>query len=308
MKKNSEQTMTAFQAWLMAFRLRTLPLSLSSILLGSLLAYSEGSWSTSVFLLLVLTTLFIQILSNLANDYGDGVKGTDGDRRIGPQRAIQSGIISQKQMKRAIVGLGILTFLTGLLLTYLGTRNLSIYYFWGFVSLGIFAIWAAIKYTIGKKAYGYHGMGDLFVFIFFGLVGVCGAYFLHTKHWNYEVLLPAASVGALCVGVLNLNNMRDMNSDREARKITLVVRMGLSRAKIYHGILLFGALALAFLFVYLRAESLWQWIFLISVGPILINARKVYFIQDLKDFDPLLKQLALTTLLFALCLGGGQII
>ena len=303
-----EHTMSPLQAWLLAFRLRTLPLSLSSILLGSLLAYSEGSWNTPVFLLLVLTTLFIQILSNLANDYGDGVKGTDGDKRIGPQRAIQSGIISKEQMKRAILGLGILTFFTGLLLTYLGTRNLSIYYFLGFVSLGVFAIWAAIKYTMGKRAYGYHGMGDLFVFLFFGLVGVCGAYFLHSKHWNSEILLPGASVGALCVGVLNLNNMRDMNSDREAGKNTLVVRMGLRRAKIYHGILLFGALALAFLFVYLRAESLWHWIFLISVGPILLNARKVYIIQNPKDFDPLLKQLALSTLLFALCLGGGQII
>lgn len=308
MKEAVPKPMTPLQSWLLAFRLRTLPLSLSTILLGSLLAVSDGAFDTGVLILCVLTTLFIQILSNLANDYGDGVKGTDDKGRIGPQRAIQSGIISQQQMKGGIIVTGILTFCTGVFLTYWGTRNLPIHYFIGFILLGLIAIWAAITYTVGKSAYGYRGLGDIFVFIFFGIVGVFGSYFLHTNTASLPILLPASAVGVLCVGVLNLNNMRDIESDRVAGKNTLAVMMGLETARIYHAILLLGALALAFLFVYLHPRSSWQWIFLLSVGPILMNIRKVFIIRDPKEFDPLLKQLALSTLLFSLSLGGGQII
>ena len=298
--------MANLKSWIQAFRLRTLPLSFSCILLGTFMAVGDGAFDEGVLALSLLTTLFIQVLSNLANDYGDGVKGTDGEERIGPQRALQSGAITPKQMKRAIIICASLTFLTGVFLTYWGTRNLPISYFLGFILLGLLAIWAAIQYTVGKKAYGYYGLGDLFVFIFFGLTGVYGTYFLHTHAWNPLILLPASSMGLLCVGVLNLNNMRDIQSDKSAGKLTLAVKLGLERSRIYHGILLLGALVLAFLFVYLHPRSHWQWIFVISLGPILLNLRKVYLIKDPRAFDPLLKQLALITLLFAVSFGLGQ--
>ncbi|MEM6629336.1 MAG: 1,4-dihydroxy-2-naphthoate polyprenyltransferase [Bacteroidota bacterium] len=300
--------MADLKSWIQAFRLRTLPLSFSCILLGTFLALSANAFDWGVLGLSILTTLFIQILSNLANDYGDGIKGTDGSERIGPERAIQSGAITPKQMKRAIIIFSLLTFLTGVFLTYWGTRYLPMVYFWGFILVGLLAIWAAIQYTVGKKAYGYYGLGDLFVFIFFGIIGVYGSYFLHTNTWNPLILLPASSIGFLCVGVLNLNNMRDMESDLSAGKMTLAVKLGLPSARIYHGILLLGALVLAFLFVYLQPKSHWQWIFMISLGPILLNLRKVFLIQDPRAFDPLLKQLALSTLLFAVSFGLGQTI
>ncbi len=299
--------MNKTRAWIEAFRLRTLPLAFSCILLGNLLAKSHGYFHVWILVLSLTTTLFIQILSNLANDYGDGIKGTD-DHRIGPRRTVQSGLISQKEMKNALVVFTLLTFISGVVLTWLGTKDLSRDYLIFFILLGIGAIIAAITYTVGKRAYGYHGLGDVFVFIFFGLVGVGGAYFLQANSLRWEVLLPAASVGMLSVGVLNLNNMRDIETDLLAGKHTIAVKMGIRRAKIYHGVLLLGAIALAMIYINIGQGSSYQWIFVVSLLPILANLKKVMNIQDPQAFDPLLKQLALGTLLFSLTFGLGQIL
>jgi len=299
--------MNKTRAWIEAFRLRTLPLSLSCILLGNLLAISHGHLNVWVLILSITTTLFIQILSNLANDYGDGVKGTD-DERIGPRRAVQSGLISTSEMRNGMIIFTVLTFISGVALTWTGTRNLSFDYLLFFIVLGIVAIVAAIKYTVGKSAYGYYGLGDLFVFVFFGIVGVGGSYFLQANTINWQILLPASSIGMLSVGVLNLNNMRDIVTDFKAGKHTLAVKMGLRNAKRYHGILLLGAVALALVYVELNPGSPWQWIFVVSILPIFINIRKVLRIHDPRSFDPLLKQLAIGTLLFSLTFGIGQII
>ncbi len=299
--------MNKTRVWIEAFRLRTLPLALSCILLGNLLAISHGYFKVWVLILSITTTLFIQILSNLANDYGDGVKGTDNER-IGPRRAVQSGMISSSEMRTGMIIFTILTLVSGVALTRTGTRDLSFDYLLFFIVLGIVAIVAAIKYTVGKSAYGYYGLGDLFVFIFFGIVGVGGSYFLQANTINWQILLPASSIGMLSVGVLNLNNMRDIVTDFKAGKHTLVVKMGLSNAKRYHGILLLGAVVLALIYVELNPGSPWKWIFIVSILPIFINIRKVLRIHEPRSFDPLLKQLAIGTLLFSLTFGIGQII
>ncbi|MEO9954691.1 1,4-dihydroxy-2-naphthoate octaprenyltransferase [Nonlabens sp.] len=258
---------TKLKAWISAARLRTLPLSISGILVGSAYAYllfHVYNLTVSPFngicdiagmmprpiefpyfipILALITTLGFQILSNFANDYGDGVKGTDNEDRIGPMRALQSGIISPKEMKRGMVITAVLTLISAILLIYvsLGVEKLLISLF--FLVLGIAAIWAAIKYTVGDNAYGYRGLGDVFVFIFFGPVSVMGIYFLITKGLEWMMIFPSITVGLLSVAVLNLNNMRDIESDKKAGKNTIVVKMGLAKAKLVH----YGFVVVAFL-------------------------------------------------------------
>ncbi|WP_370277629.1 1,4-dihydroxy-2-naphthoate octaprenyltransferase [Flavobacterium sp. J27] len=219
--------------WIQAARLRTLPLSLSGIIVGSAYAYYQGYMNYSILILAFLTTLGLQILSNYANDYGDGVKGTD-ENRIGEKRMVAAGIITAKQMKKAVITVAILTFIAALLLIYVAFGKENFVLSMIFILLGIAAITAAIKYTIGSNAYGYNGLGDLFVFIFFGLVSVIGSNFLFTKIIDWQLFLPATAIGLLSVAVLNLNNMRDIENDKRAGKITLVVKMGFEKAKYYH--------------------------------------------------------------------------
>ena len=218
--------MSTTKNWLVAFRLRTLPLALSSIILGSMLAYADGIFSWPVAILAVTTTLFLQILSNLANDYGDSVSGVDNEHRVGPSRSVQGGAITASQMRRAVFLFAFLSLASGIGLIIVGTRGLQLESTLIYLVLGLGAIAAAIKYTVGKNPYGYQGLGDLFVFIFFGLVGVCGTYYLHTHQLPWDILLPAASVGLLSVAVLNLNNLRDRESDAASGKRTLVVKLG----------------------------------------------------------------------------------
>jgi 1,4-dihydroxy-2-naphthoate polyprenyltransferase len=294
--------------WIKAFRLRTLPLSFSNILFGSTLAYSfeQGECMPSgfdwpVFALTLLTTLLLQILSNLANDYGDAKKGADNENRVGPERAIQSGAISATAMLKAIIICSILTFLSGIGLLYASFGEIN-YVFIGFVVLGVLAIAAAINYTIGKKAYGYHGMGDLFVFIFFGWVGVAGTFYLQVHHFGPLLLIPATTMGCFSVAVLNLNNMRDQVNDKAVGKNTLVVRLGRKKAKIYHG-LLFVIAYLAFIIPAIADGGSFGW-YLLPIGITgvihVMHVWKVYTICDPKDFDPELKKIALSALLFAI--------
>jgi len=295
------------KSFIQAARLRTLPLSVSGIIVGSFLAAADGFFDYQIFILAILTTICFQVLSNYANDYGDGVKGTDNINRVGPMRALQSGAISQAQMKSAIIITGMISFLLALLLIYMafGIKYLSFSLL--FLLLGIAAIGAALKYTMGKHAYGYSGFGDMFVFIFFGLVSVCGSYVLFAKQLNVAVFLPAISIGLLSTGVLNLNNMRDLESDKSAYKMTLAVKIGAEFAKYYHYILLIFAFITAFLFVFLKYKSPWQFLFVIAFIPIFNHLLTVFNTKDLKLLDPELKKLALATFLFALLFGIGYI-
>lgn len=272
------------------------------------MAASQGYFDWRIFILALLTTTGFQIISNFANDYGDGVKGTDNEWRVGPARAIQSGEISPAQMKTGIVVTVIATLLVALLLIYIsfGTENLI--YASLFILLGLSSIAAAIKYTVGSKPYGYSGLGDLFVFLFFGLLSVCGSYFLYVKSLDYSVFMPAFSVGLLSVGVLNLNNMRDRESDGKAGKITLVVRIGEEFARYYHYYLIGASLLFALLYTSIRYHSPYQFLFLIAYVPLFGHLFRVYKTKDAKLLDPELKKLALGTFLFSVLFAVGQVI
>ncbi|MFD1550649.1 1,4-dihydroxy-2-naphthoate octaprenyltransferase [Putridiphycobacter roseus] len=287
--------------WISAFRLRTLPLALSTVLMGNALAVFKGAFNPTIFWLTILTTLLLQILSNLANDYGDGIKGTDNVDRVGPKRAIQSGAISPKQMKTAVIIFALLSLLSGIGLLLVALKmDLMLFIFF---LLGIAAIGAAIKYTVGKSAYGYQGLGDLFVFIFFGLVGVLGAYYLQVKTIDYWMALPAIAIGAFSAAVLNLNNMRDIENDGKVGKNTLVVKLGLKHAKKYHYTLFLLAYIAIFTFVMTQTDGRQQGVLLIIsalVGLIhTFHIKRVILAKAYAQFDPELKIVALSTLLFS---------
>lgn len=283
--------------WIQAARLRTLPLSVSGIIVGSAYAHYQGYSDWRIVVLALLTTLGLQVLSNYANDYGDGVKGTDANR-IGEKRLVAAGVITAEQMKKAVIITAILTFIIALLLIYVafGKENFALSLI--FILLGIGSIGAAIKYTVGKSAYGYSGFGDLFVFIFFGLVSVIGSNFLFTHFIDWKLFLPATSIGLLSVAVLNLNNMRDIENDKIAGKNTLVVKMGLKWAKKYHEIILAIGMLSFMVFLMLIKSSLLP-VLLINI-PIIMNMNKVNKSEKYEDFDPELKKVALST--FALSL------
>jgi 1,4-dihydroxy-2-naphthoate octaprenyltransferase len=293
------------KSWIEAFRLRTLPLSLSSIVLGSFLAYYSGTFSWPVFLLAMLTTLFLQILSNLANDYGDSKNGIDNKTRVGPQRSVQSGLISAAQMKKIVIVFSSLALITGSALVYTGTKGENFWYSLLFLVLGLVAVASAIKYTVGKNPYGYRGLGDLFVFVFFGLVAVGGTFYLHTNTLPADIFLPASSVGLLSVGVLNLNNLRDQVSDKNSGKRTMVVIMGTKKAKIYHIALLSGAIISGLIFSFLHFHTPFQFLYLIILPFLVQHIQAVMQNTIPKELDPELKRLALTTLVFAFTFGIG---
>ena len=291
---------TKLGAWIAAARLRTLPLSLSGIIIGIALAFSQGQFSYLVAIFCFLTTISYQVLSNFANDYGDGIKGTDNEERIGPARAIQSGSLSPTEMKNGIILTVVISiFFTVCLLSFSFTQEMLLTAFLFFI-LGAIAVIAAIKYTVGNNAYGYKGLGDVFVFIFFGLVSVMGSYFLLTKHWNWTLLLPAISVGMLSVGVLNLNNMRDIENDKKAGKNTLVVKMGSKLARYYHYYIIISAMLLTVLFTILNYTSPFNFLYIIAFIPLMMHLNRVKNNSNPKMLDPELKKLALSTFLFAL--------
>lgn len=294
-------------AWIQAIRLRTLPLAMASIGMGSFLAEAHGKFRWPVFILSALTTVLLQILSNLANDYGDSKHGADHDGREGPSRAVQSGAISPGTMKLAIYLLTILSLLSGSALLVISLSGISIEFIILFI-IGLLAIGAALNYTMGKNPYGYAGFGDFFVILFFGFVGVMGTYFCHTGSIDTQALLPAFSCGLLSSAVLNVNNIRDIQSDAKAGKRSIPVRIGRKNAVIYHWILIGGALISTIIFVMLNYQSPAQFLFLITTPLLLFNAYKVNVITESKKLDPLLKQMAITTLLFIITFGIGMLI
>lgn len=292
--------------WVEAARVRTLPLSVSGIIVGSFYAMSQGMFNWNIVIFALLTTLGLQILSNFANDYGDGVKGTDNEDRVGPKRAIQSGLITPQAMKKAMLITSLITLTFAVLLIYFAFKESYLLYSFIFLILGILAIASAIRYTVGKGAYGYRGFGDLFVFVFFGLVSAFGVYFMFSKTIDWLLLLPATAIGFLSVGVLNLNNMRDEESDRKSGKNTIVVKMGGAAAKKYHFFLVISAMVLVLLFAFLNDFHFDQYIFVVAYFPLIGHLITVYKNKNPKFLDPELKKLAISTfllsVLLALCL------
>ena len=292
--------------WIQAARLRTLPLSVSGILVGSFYAMSQAMFNWKIVIFALLATLGLQILSNFANDYGDGVKGTDNADRVGPKRAIQSGVITPSEMKRAMVLTSLITLGFALALIYFAFKESYLLYSLVFFVLGILAIASAIRYTVGKGAYGYSGYGDVFVFVFFGLVSTFGVYFMFSKSIDWLLLLPATAIGFLSVGVLNLNNMRDEESDRKVGKNTIVVKIGGANAKVYHYFLVISAMVLVVLFAYLNEFHFDQYFFVVAYFPLISHLMTVHRNKNPKLLDPELKKLAISTfllsILLALCL------
>jgi len=289
--------------WIDAARIRTLPLSVSGILVGSFYAMSQAIFNWKIVIFALATTVCLQVLSNFANDYGDGIKGTDNEDRVGPKRAIQSGAITPQAMKVAIFFMSLLTLLSALSLIYFSFKGKHLLYSLMFFVLGILAIASAIRYTVGKNAYGYRGYGDIFVFIFFGLVSTFGIYFMFSKQIDWLLLLPATAIGFLSVGVLNLNNMRDEASDRKVGKNTIVVKMGGKWAKNYHYFLIISAMVLVVLFAILNNFNFDQYLFLVAYFPLTKHLITVYKNHEPRLLDPELKKLALSTFLLSVLLS-----
>lgn len=294
------------KAWVSAFRLRTLPLSLSCIGMAGFLAAYAQKFDAAIFALCCVTTIFLQILSNLANDYGDSVNGADHAGRKGPQRAVQSGAISLTSMRNAVILFVLLSLASGISLLFISFGNNwnAILVFFG---LGLLSILAAIGYTVGKKPYGYIGLGDISVLLFFGLVGVMGSYFLFTHSISWKEALPALSCGLFSIAVLNINNMRDIESDRAAGKYSIPVRIGKEKAALYHWVLLIGGLFAATIYSIINYQSLWQFLFLVS-APLFIKNGVSISQKPSHELDPYLKQMALSTLLFVVLFGTGYMI
>ncbi len=288
-------------------RPRTLPLAMACIIMGTCLAAAEGSFSWIIALLCILTAILLQILSNLANDYGDSLHGADHVERRGPKRAVQSGLVTLEAMRRAIVINVILVIFSGLALLWFafGVKAFSSTLI--FIVLGAAAIGAAIAYTAGKLPYGYVGLGDLFVLLFFGWVGVIGSFFVQTVHFSWLILLPATACGLLAVAVLNVNNIRDLDSDRLAGKRSVPVRLGLERARIYHWLLIIDAIIFAMVYVVIDYTSIWEFLFLLAVPLLIRNGLAISRTDDLPSLNPWLKQMSLASLAFVTLFGLGQI-
>lgn len=282
-----------------------MPLALSSIAMGAFLAGYKDTFNTQVLIFSAITTVFLQILSNLANDYGDSIHGADSSDREGPQRAVQSGLISKKAMKMAIIIFVILSLVSGLFLLYI-SLGFQTELFLPFFLLGLVAIAAAITYTAGARPYGYAGLGDISVMIFFGIVGVLGSFYLHSQgKVSADLILPALSCGFFSVAVLNVNNIRDIESDRAAGKRSIPVRVGRSSAAIYHWFLLVIGWLCAILYTIANYSSPLQLIYLISLPLFIRNGIVVYKHKSAQELDPYLRQLAVSTLMFVLLFGLG---
>ena len=285
--------------WINAFRLRTLPLAFSCIIMGSGLAMADGQFNLTVFTLALVTTLFLQILSNLANDYGDFVKGTDNEDRVGPDRTMQSGLITKHEMINAMWIIAFLCSVFGVWLIYEGTLGLDLKKAGLFAILGLTAMGAAVKYTMGKNPYGYAGLGDIFVFLFFGWLGVLGSYFLHTHSFQWNLLLPASTIGLFTTAVLNINNMRDHEPDAQSGKNTLVVRIGIIKAKAYHQSLIYGGLLLSLAFI-IPSTYYIHYLFMVTAPLFIGFVQSINRRSDFQNFDPFLKKQAITTFVFSI--------
>lgn len=294
------------QAWLDSLRPKTLPLALASIVTGSAIAGWQSSFKPGVALLALLTAALLQILSNLANDYGDAVKGSDTDTRIGPLRGIQTGAISLTELRNALIVTVLLTIVSGISLVALACEKpVDIVVF---LVLGLMAILAAITYTVGNRPYGYIGLGDISVLIFFGWLSVAGSYVLQTGHFDSIVMLPATACGLLATAVLNINNLRDIDNDRLSGKNTLAVRLGAQKARHYHMLLLMAAPLCLGLFALIYLQSLAGWLFILSL-PLLVKQGR-YVLRETTAFSmrPMLEKTVKCALLTNILFAAGVIL
>lgn len=298
--------MTKLKGWISAARPRTLPLSVAGIIVAGAAAKETEVFSLLIFILALATTLGLQILSNFANDYGDGVKGTDNHERVGPMRAMQSGVLSASDLKRGMLLTSIITLLLACLLIYVSFQNENIWHSTLFLVMGIAAIIAAITYTVGRYAYGYRALGDVFVFLFFGLLSVLGGYFLFAKSLNGFILLPAVVVGLLSTAVLNLNNMRDRLADANANKNTLAVLLGGTKIKVYHYSLIVLAFVFAISYFILKEVSWYEYLPMLAFIPLFIHLKIVKENTSPTLLDPELKKVALSTFLFSVLFFVSQ--
>lgn len=284
-------------------RLRTLPLSMAGVLLGILLATADFRVDPWVAVLILLTTVCLQILSNLSNELGDVLHGTDTEDRKGPQYGLNSGVLSIREMKGLIALFVVLCILSGTAMTLLSFGTL-----WDLTSIlvllmGAGAIMGAMKYTLGRNPYGYRGLGDVYVFLFFGLVAVLGSYFVasHTLFWR--LLLPGAAIGCFSVGVLNVNNIRDMETDA-ANRVTVAIRLGERKAKVYQTVLIVAGWLLMLAYCQLRMFSWWHHLFVLTLPLFILHLRGVWK-RTGKHLDPMLPLLVMSTFLFCLLAGIG---
>ena len=292
-------------AWFQAIRLRTLPLATASILLGNLIAFKSAGFSWAVAILSYITAIFLQILSNLANDYGDTKHGADNVERIGPKRMTQAGLLSAASIKAGIFVFIVLSLLSGSLLLFLALKNIT---YTGLISLfilGLISIAAAVAYTATKKPYGYRGLGDISVFIFFGLLSVFGCYFLQTGEVDPVIFFPAAGMGLLCTAVLNINNIRDIESDRKAGKKTVALQLEEKGAKLYQWSLIVIAILLFSVFFLIKNTHSFSLLFLLPYLLLLLNTYKVWKSKSSIELNPRLKQLAISILLFSVSYSIG---
>ncbi|WON76852.1 1,4-dihydroxy-2-naphthoate polyprenyltransferase [Serratia sp. UGAL515B_01] len=297
---------TPARAWLESLRPRTLPLAFASIFVGSAIAAWQGSLKPSVAALALITAGLLQILSNLANDYGDAVKGSDKEDRIGPLRGMQKGMITQSQMKRAMMLMVLLITISGCWLIAVACEKPSDVV--GFLVLGGLAIIAAITYTVGAKPYGYMGLGDMSVLVFFGWLSVAGSYYLQTHTFDTIIMLPATACGLLATAVLNINNLRDIESDRDNGKHTLVVRLGPKNGRYYHAFLLSAAVVCFALFTLLNLHSLWGWLFLLATPLLFRHALRVLRDQTAIGMRPMLEHMVKAALLANVLFAIGVVL
>ena len=297
--------MKNLSVWLSALRLRTLPLAAASIIVGAGIATHQQVFNLPIFLLSLITALLLQMLSNLANDYGDAIHGTDDENRVGPLRAMQTGEITPSEMKFAIILITVLTLLSGISLLTISLSD-DLFSWLIFSGLGVLAIVAAITYTMGKLPYGYRAMGDLAVFLFFGLLGVIGSFYLYDLSFDWSLLLPASSIGFLSAAVLNINNMRDVENDSKHNKTTLVVLFGRVTAFKYHLFLVICAPLFASYYLYrLENTQIWQYLFLLAMSPLIKSCLALSTAisenqQSGSLFNEQLKNTAISTFVFAL--------
>ncbi|TCK70965.1 1,4-dihydroxy-2-naphthoate prenyltransferase [Lonepinella koalarum] len=293
------------KAWFDTIRPKTLPLAVAIILTGSALAQWHGTLNWSVTLLCLLTATLLQIVSNFANDYGDYQKGSDTAERIGPLRGIQQGQMTATQLRNGLMAVCVASFISGaslIALAYETTQDLI-----AFAILGVLAILAAITYTVGKKPYGYLGLGDISVFLFFGLLAVCGTYYLQAHSLDWSIFLPAAACGFLSTAVLNINNLRDIEQDRKAGKNTLIVRIGAENGRIYHCILLSSAVLCYAIFAIVHKPLL---LIIIAIIAVLLakHARFVYQQKDPMALRPMLGKMSMLALVSTVLFSLGLLI
>lgn len=293
-----------------SMRLRTLPLSLAGVVCGTLLAVAGGhAVGGATVALLMFTTVCLQVLSNLSNELGDYLSGTDGDERQGPQYSVAQGALTERGLRGLIHLFVVLCLVSGGLMTWAAFGTLWALEPVAVLLLGGAAVWAAVHYTLGTNPYGYRGWGDLFVFIFFGLVSTLGGYYVvSTALPPMAVMLPAAAIGFFSIGVLNVNNIRDMATDAGTR-MTIPLRIGERRAKIYHTCLIAaGWLSLLAYSFIMPTRCCWvAYLYCIMLPVYVVHVRGVWR-HTARALDPMLPMLVIATFLLSILLGVGQIV